>query len=105
MVVFENSSEIGAFPALILRESIIATASAARRRRMTELPPTIRRNWAASSPQWCAISRLVGCHKVSSLEAMVVGPGTQRWSLRSFPNSSRLHIAYSNMQNPHASTI
>lgn len=51
---------------------------------MAELPPSISRNWAASAPQWCAISRLVACHTARSLEAMAVGPGTRRWSLRSF---------------------
>ncbi|KAL2554540.1 hypothetical protein Fot_08159 [Forsythia ovata] len=55
---------------------------------MAELPPSIRRNWAASAPQWCAISRLVACHTARSLEAMAVGPGTRRWSLRSFTKTN-----------------
>ncbi|GER40701.1 UPF0042 nucleotide-binding protein glr4163 [Striga asiatica] len=57
---------------------------AARTRRMAEVPPSVSRNWAASAPQWCEISRLVACQTARSLEAMAVGPGTRRWSLRSF---------------------
>ncbi|GKV48907.1 hypothetical protein SLEP1_g55693 [Rubroshorea leprosula] len=52
-------------------------------RSITKLPPSIKRNCAASAPQWTAISRLVSCQTASSLENRAAGPGMRRWSLRS----------------------
>nr|GMD89766.1 uncharacterized protein LOC109146988 [Ipomoea batatas] len=84
---------IGAFPAYIFSGSITATARIARNRRMPELPPSMMRNWAASAPQWRAISPPVACQAARSLETIAVGPGMRLWSLRSLINTKmRRHV-------------
>lgn len=60
------------------------TESAAIGKSSAKLPPSIRRNCAASAPQWWAISRRVACQTARSFAASAVGPGIRWWSLRSF---------------------
>ncbi|WVZ23990.1 hypothetical protein V8G54_002534 [Vigna mungo] len=83
IVVLEKPSSMTAVPAERLSGRRTVTASTERERRRAQLPPSMRRNCAASAPQWRAISRPVACQTARSLEARAVGPGMRRWSLRS----------------------